>query len=59
MPARLLPLHPNLDQYKKQAKDIAGDVPALERLLRDYEPLLKEGLSNGSWFDGHPTLSGY
>jgi hypothetical protein len=34
---------------------IAGDVAARERLLRDYEPLLKEGPPQASWFDGLPS----
>jgi hypothetical protein len=33
---------------------IAGDVAALERLLRDHEQLLKEGPPQPSWFDGLP-----
>ncbi len=35
---------------------IAGDVAALERLVRDHGPLLKQGGgSRGSWFDGLPS----
>jgi hypothetical protein len=33
---------------------IAGDVAALERLIRDHEPLLKQGPPRASWFDGLP-----
>ncbi len=33
---------------------IVGDVPALERLIRDHEQLLKEGPPQASWFDGLP-----
>jgi hypothetical protein len=33
---------------------IAGDVAALERLLRDHEQLLKGGPPQASWFDGLP-----
>src|ERR687888_1116604 len=37
---------------------IAGDVAALERLLRDYQQLLKERPPHASWFDGPPRFSG-
>lgn len=33
---------------------IAGDVAALEGLIRDHEPILKQGQPRHSWFDGLP-----
>jgi hypothetical protein len=37
---------------------IAGDVAALERLIRDHEPVLREGQPQGAWFDGLPPRFG-
>lgn len=33
---------------------IAGDVAALEQLIRDHEPILRQGQPRHSWFDGLP-----
>ena len=46
MPARDLPVRPNLDQYKKQAKELlkgvrSGDRDALDRVLRSHPRLNK------------------
>lgn len=46
MESRELPLHPNLEQYKKQAKDLlkahkAGDAKAMER-IRQWHPHARE-----------------
>src|SRR5688500_5723234 len=46
MSARELPVHPNLDQYKKQAKELlksvrSGDPDALERLHRSHPRMMR------------------
>jgi ankyrin repeat protein len=58
MPDRELPAHPNLEQYKKQAKELArdcraGDPAALERMRRHHPRFVTKagapGLASETW----------
>lgn len=54
MPDRILPDHPNLEQYKKQAKDLhrsvaAGETAAIERIRR-HHPRFHQAGQNSSGF---------
>jgi len=50
MPDRILPAHPNLEQYKKQAKELRGSVaagtPAALERIRQHHPRFRHAASD-------------
>ena len=60
MPARELPARPNLEQYKKQAKELvkafrSGDNAALQRVRGDYVAVIDSLLAAGARIESGMT----